>query len=629
MALTPPETARHGGTGPLALRRVIQDEHISFGLETPFAREVSVDGITVAQTITFSVRDKKWGTVESSDWTSQVEQRDGCISIELQGRFTSDDIDVDAVVTIRTDPGGSFTYGVKATALRDFERARIGICVMHPADLSGQRLDITTPDGGYSTRFPVDVSPSREITNIVSMRHPLGDGRDVLFKFEGDLFEFEDQRNWTDASYKTFCTPLGLPWPVWVRSGDTIEQQLTISTAGQMLSPLAKTSVSQSDVVELRVDLDAHGKISPSIGVGCDIDHDAILAARTLGTRHIRVSIDAGSNTATADLAAVAEALDGSETEIELEIVAHSPSDVAAVQASIGQLADRLTRAFVFDRKTQITSKEYGEAIDDLKSVTGATVGGGSGTNFGAINFNAADMAFDSLDVLTFPMSPQVHYMDHFSFIKNLEAQAVVAANGRRLAHNGRLSIGPVTFMPRRAGEPLARDPRSASLLGAAWTVASLSELIESGADSLTYHHLTGPAGLVDEEGRLSPTYHVIADILECADPKYLPVHVDSQGSKVAVLALRDDAVVRILVANLDSRPVTIDLNLPADHTTTRSLDETTYDTARHSRSGFLETTTTWDGTRMQLLPFTVRTFNVEPWIIGTEGPPRSSTVRT
>ena len=26
--------------------------------------------------------------------------------------------------------------------------------------------------------------------------------------FEGDIFEMEDQRNWTDASFKTYCTPL-------------------------------------------------------------------------------------------------------------------------------------------------------------------------------------------------------------------------------------------------------------------------------------------------------------------------------------------------------------------------------------------------------------------------------------
>ena len=31
--------------------------------------------------------------------------------------------------------------------------------------------------------------------------------------FDGDIFEMEDQRNWTDASYKIYSTPLRLPFP--------------------------------------------------------------------------------------------------------------------------------------------------------------------------------------------------------------------------------------------------------------------------------------------------------------------------------------------------------------------------------------------------------------------------------
>ena len=36
---------------------------------------------------------------------------------------------------------------------------------------------------------------------------------------EGDTFEMEDQRNWTDASYKTYVRPLALPWPYTLAGG--------------------------------------------------------------------------------------------------------------------------------------------------------------------------------------------------------------------------------------------------------------------------------------------------------------------------------------------------------------------------------------------------------------------------
>ena len=33
------------------------------------------------------------------------------------------------------------------------------------------------------------------------------DGGTVVFDFEGDLWETEDHRNWTDANFKTYSTP--------------------------------------------------------------------------------------------------------------------------------------------------------------------------------------------------------------------------------------------------------------------------------------------------------------------------------------------------------------------------------------------------------------------------------------
>ena len=42
--------------------------------------------------------------------------------------------------------------------------------------------------------------------------------------FVGEVFEIEDQRNWTDASYKTYCRPLARPFPYRIEPGETVEQ---------------------------------------------------------------------------------------------------------------------------------------------------------------------------------------------------------------------------------------------------------------------------------------------------------------------------------------------------------------------------------------------------------------------
>jgi hypothetical protein len=57
-------------------------------------------------------------------------------------------------------------------------------------------------------------------------------GRTEL-SFDGDLFELEDQRNWGDASFKTYCTPLLLGFPHQARKGVGIMQSVTIRVDGE------------------------------------------------------------------------------------------------------------------------------------------------------------------------------------------------------------------------------------------------------------------------------------------------------------------------------------------------------------------------------------------------------------
>jgi hypothetical protein len=57
----------------------------------------------------------------------------------------------------------------------------------------------------------------------------LGGGRWARFRFSGDLFEMEDQRNWTDASFKTYSTPLSLGYPHHAGVGRRFEQRVVVS----------------------------------------------------------------------------------------------------------------------------------------------------------------------------------------------------------------------------------------------------------------------------------------------------------------------------------------------------------------------------------------------------------------
>ena len=75
------------------------------------------------------------------------------------------------------------------------------------------------------SRFPADISPHQPAFDIagLSWSH---DGLDIDVRFAGDVFEMEDQRNWTDASYKTYSRPLALPFPYALAAGERVVQSI-------------------------------------------------------------------------------------------------------------------------------------------------------------------------------------------------------------------------------------------------------------------------------------------------------------------------------------------------------------------------------------------------------------------
>src|SRR3546814_4656990 len=65
------------------------------------------------------------------------------------------------------------------------------------------------------------------------MEHALG-SLSVDIRFEGDVFEMEDQRNWSDASFKTYCRPLALPRPFVLERGQSVDQSIVIRISGEV-----------------------------------------------------------------------------------------------------------------------------------------------------------------------------------------------------------------------------------------------------------------------------------------------------------------------------------------------------------------------------------------------------------
>jgi hypothetical protein len=110
-----------------------------------------------------------------------------------------------------------------------FQRNRIGICVLHPiTECAGQPCLVEHSDGKQeSGAFPKLISPWQPFYDVRKISYSVAGVKGEL-EFEGDEFEMEDQRNWSDASFKTYCTPQSRPKPVTVQPGDKVRQAVRL-----------------------------------------------------------------------------------------------------------------------------------------------------------------------------------------------------------------------------------------------------------------------------------------------------------------------------------------------------------------------------------------------------------------
>lgn len=84
--------------------------------------------------------------------------------------------------------------------------------------------------------FPEIIAPEqpvRGLHDLSGLAHEVEPGVWAELRFEGDAFEMEDQRNWIDASFKTFCTPLRVPYPLEIKAGTRLQQSVTLRLVAQ------------------------------------------------------------------------------------------------------------------------------------------------------------------------------------------------------------------------------------------------------------------------------------------------------------------------------------------------------------------------------------------------------------
>jgi hypothetical protein len=483
----------------------------AFGLsalvEAGALRRLTFAGREVVRVIDYPIRDADWGTLVT------VTEREEGSDAAYSRHFRTADGGIAGRFSVRIGEGGTLIAELVLTARRETVVNRAGFIVLHPlAGVAGEPVTVRHPEGREeAARFPARISPSQPVKDIAGLTHRVGDV-EVAIAFEGEVFEMEDQRNWTDASYKTYCRPLALPRPYVLKAGEEVRQRITVTVrrvgavasagggAGAVVARMPEAWLAHEAALGA-----AHPKLEVVVPQGVLVRADGPVGV--VPSFPVTLEVVTGADAA-ADLRAAKAAVPGATRVIALPrgyLKSHQPEGPWPEGAGPMDLILLVREVF-----------------------PGAEVGGGMLTNF--TEFNRCPPDAKRVDFCTFGTTAIVHAADDMSVVETLEAIPDVIASARALAGDRPLRLGlmavgmrsnpygaAVVANPEGQRVPMAMDdPRQRTAFAAAFAVGVAAACARGGVASFAPAMTGGPLGMADEDG-VWPVWHAVAALAALA----------------------------------------------------------------------------------------------------------------
>jgi hypothetical protein len=538
-----------------------------------------------------AVRDAAWGTVPPQIRSLEVEDGGDSFRVSFDALHESGELRFRWRGLLAGTADGVLECRMDGEAETDFRFCRIGFCVLHPRELAGSRYRARGPNGGLQDTLPETIGAQRFADGTLWPLFPSYDRIELggaQFEFEGDLFEMEDQRNWTDASFKTYSTPITLGWPHEASAGHAIVQSVRISVDGRARSRASEETA--------RIELAAQpvGRL-PTFGLGMTSDGGRLAAREAeliaaLRPAHLRVDLELAGDAWREELARATEA--ARQVSAALELALFLGEDALDTLADALPDDVEIARVLVFRRGEQVTGPQWARAVQE---VVAAPVAAGTDGWFADLNRDRPEP--DGHDALVYSIAGTVHADDDTSLLETPAAHGDTVRSARAFAAGRKVVVSAVTIRPRSwpfgdaadpRGLPFQVDQRQCALAGAAWTAASAKHLAEAGADSVTYFETAGWRGVLERAdgppdrdrfssrpGTAFPLYHVLADLGEWRDGGEVVRVASSAPLVVEALAVRNGQRLHMLVANLTPHPRRCVVEgLSGERISTRTLDE-------------------------------------------------------
>ncbi len=587
--------ALFGTEEPAVLPRILRAGPLTAELDAGNLRHIRYHGVEIIRAVSFIVRDRNWGTYNPTIADLAVEEaadsftvaysavaRDECQSFRYEAR-------------IAASAGGTLDFSVTGTADTPFLTNRTGFVVLHPSAASGLPVTIAHADGSREEgRFPDIIDPVQPMMNLRALTHEAAPGLRVTCRMEGDVYEMEDQRNWTDASYKTYVRPLALPWPYTLAEGERLEQAVRLTASGR---PAGRAPAGEA----VTVHVGAAAGVAPPLGLGLDPDEIAATreeaaTLRRIGARHLVGFHDPrrGHDRETLrELAAAAEAI-GAEPWLEAVIadVDGFAGEIAALGRDVRALGSPFPVVLVSpapDLKCTLPGSPWPPAPPPRDFFTaarnafpGARLGGGMFSYFTEMNRKRPPS--DLLDLVSFTTTATLHAGDDHSITEGLESLPAMALSAQAIAGGKPWAVGPSAIGMRMNpyGEaPLANsgnirqamnfnDPRQRGLLGAAWTLGFFARFAAGGASAITLGGTTGAFGVLhrrhswpqpwfDDHGGLFPVFHVLKGLGGLGGAAMCRVELSDPSAVQGIAVERADGI-ELWLANLTGAAQTLHL---------------------------------------------------------------------
>ena len=534
----------------------------------------------VLRGIYVAVRESAWATVPAELEDLEIDADLESFRIRFEARHRRGHVDFAWDGRIEGFADGRIAFTMDGLAGSTFLRNRIGLCVLHPAaECAGRQCIVETTDGDRIEQgFPSLVSPHQPFRNVRAILHEVTPGVEVEVRMDGETFETEDQRNWSDASFKTYGTPLHLPYPVEVKEGTRIRQAVAVSLFGVTAEPVREAAATVPGALPKRrnsaepvvVRLDAGpGFPRPAIGLaGAGLvalsDAEAELL-RPLRPEHLRADLrlEGPGWEAALERAVTNARLLGAPLELALFLPDDPRPALRALAARASALAAPVATWLLFRSGDAVTDDALvGPAREALAGVSPrARFGGGSDAGFAELNRHRPSARL--LDVLSFAVNPQVHAFDDATLVENLATHRWTAETARSFAGRVPLALSPITLRSRvdprpgssrATGErPFTDDPRQPTAFAAAWALGCVASAAEAGFQSLSFFELAGPRGVMDA-GRAYPVLHALADVAAMPAAVVSPV-LSRRPERVQALALRSGPRGRVFLGNMTAEP--------------------------------------------------------------------------